>query len=288
MFRPGYAIEYDFFPPTQLKISLETKLIHNLFFAGQINGTTGYEEAAAQGLMAGINAHLKLNQEEPLVLSRSQAYIGVLIDDLINKGTDEPYRMFTSRAEFRILLRQDNADLRLTPMGYQLGLASEERMARVNKKEKSLNHLMQNFKQYKFQPEEINQGLQDLDTSPIKEKTSVYQLLKRPELTVYQLVNMSPRLSDSLSNYSIDTTEQAEIQIKYETYIDKEKRLAEKIQSLDQYRINPKFDYQKITALSAEAREKLRKVQPSTIGQASRISGVSPADISILMVFLGK
>ena len=231
---------------------------------------------------------MKLNQEEPLVLSRSQAYIGVLIDDLINKGTDEPYRMFTSRAEFRILLRQDNADLRLTPVGYQLGLASEERMARVNKKEKSLNYLMQNFKQYKLQPEEINQGLQGLDTSPIKEKTSVYQLLKRPELTVYRLVNMSPRLSDSLSNYSIDTTEQAEIQIKYEAYIDKEKRLAEKIQSLDQYRINPKFDYQQITALSAEAREKLRKVQPSTIGQASRISGVSPADISILMVFLGK
>jgi tRNA uridine 5-carboxymethylaminomethyl modification enzyme len=196
--------------------------------------------------------------------------------------------MFTSRAEFRILLRQDNADIRLTPLGYQLGLASTKRMNNVKRKEEALNNLMKDFKQYKFKPQEINQGLQGLNTAPIKEKTSVYQLLKRPELSVYQLVNMSNGLSDSLSNYSVDTTEQAEIQIKYETYINKEKKLAEKIQSLDQYKVNPDFDYAQITALSSEAREKLKKVKPSTLGQASRISGVSPADIAILMVFLGK
>lgn len=288
MFRPGYAIEYDFFPPTQLNSSLETKLIHNLYFAGQINGTTGYEEAASQGLIAGINAHRSINNVEPLVLSRSQAYIGVLIDDLINKGTEEPYRMFTSRAEFRILLRQDNADLRLTPIGYKLGLASQKRMEQVEQKEEALKHLMSNFKQHKLKPQEINDGLQNLSTAPIKEKTSVYQLLKRPELSVNQLVNMSSDFSDSLSKYSSITTEQAEIQIKYETYINKEQKLAEKIQSLDKYRINPEFDYNLIVALSTEAREKLKTVKPSTLGQASRISGVSPADISILMVFLGK
>ncbi len=288
MFRPGYAIEYDFFPPTQLNLTLETKLIENLYFAGQINGTTGYEEAACQGLMAGINAHRKLNKLEPVILNRSEAYIGVLIDDLINKGTDEPYRMFTSRAEFRILLRQDNADLRLTQLGHSIGLASDQRLEAMIDKKQDTAKLINDFKHKKVSPDFVNDSLASIGTATIREKASIYQLLKRPEISVTDLYKLDNDLSQYLNKYDKEILNQAEIQIKYETYIDKEKQLADKMAQLDDQKINPDFDYSKITSLSAEAREKLLQIKPATLGQASRISGVNPSDISILMVYMGK
>jgi len=288
MFRPGYAIEYDFFPPTQLSQTLETKLISNLFFAGQINGTTGYEEAACQGLMAGINAHQKVKEKEPFILSRSQAYIGVLIDDLINKGTNEPYRMFTSRAEYRLLLRQDNADLRLTPLSHQLGLASDHRNQLTANKLQATKQLINNLKQKKFKPLDINPTLADLNMAPIKDTSSLYQLLKRPDIELSTFTAFNQSTKEFVESLDKDIAEQASIQIKYETYIIREQENAEKMSSLDEKKINPDFDYLKISSLSSEAREKLLKIKPTTLGQASRISGVSPSDVSVLMVYLTK
>lgn len=288
MFRPGYAIEYDYFPPTQLKMSLETQLIDNLYFAGQINGTTGYEEAACQGLMAGINAHNKINEKEPLVLKRSEAYIGVLIDDLVNKGTQEPYRMFTSRAEYRILLRQDNADLRLTEIGHKLGLASDSRLEKLLNKKNAIAQLQRELKELRATPETVNAELAELNTAQLTEKVPVENLLKRPHLGIAELKRLDPLLSERLSKYSDEVLQQVEINTKYESYIEREQKLAEKILSLDDYKIKPDFDYDRVKALSAEAREKLKKIKPETIGQLSRISGVSPADVSVLTVYMGK
>lgn len=288
MFRPGYAIEYDFFPPTQLKQTLETKLIKNLFFAGQINGTTGYEEAGSQGLMAGINAHRNVKELEPFTLTRSEAYIGVLIDDLINKGTDEPYRMFTSRAEYRILLRQDNADIRLTKKGFDIGLASEERLERVKLKIANTDNIVNDLKQKKVKKDHANQYLDSLNETPLKESTKYFQLLKRPNINLELLSEHDSNLESYLKKYNKDEIEQANIIIKYNDYIEKEKQLADKLQNIENIKLTTDFNYQKLTGLSMEARQKLSEIKPQSLGQASRISGVSPSDISVLMIYLKK
>jgi tRNA uridine 5-carboxymethylaminomethyl modification enzyme len=288
MFRPGYAIEYDFFPPTQLKFSLETKLIQNLFFAGQINGTTGYEEAACQGLMAGINAHQKARELEPVVLKRSEAYIGVLIDDLINKGTDEPYRMFTSRAEFRTLLRQDNADVRLTELSYRLGLASHERMDKVKAKTEAVNKVKNILGAISLEPDEINVFLESIQSSPLVYKQKILQLLLRPNIGLDAMQSVVPKLENALMEFDRETLEQVEILTKYDTYIEKEKELVAKMSQLENLLIPTDFNYDKLASLSNEARQKFTKIKPRTLGQASRISGVNPSDVQILMVFMGR
>lgn len=289
MFRPGYAIEYDFFPPTQLKISLETHLVKNLFFAGQINGTTGYEEAGSQGLIAGINAHQAVQDEEPFVLRRSEGYIGVLIDDLVNKGTKEPYRMFTSRAEYRILLRQDNADIRLTPLAQKLGLrGSEERMQRVEAKKEAAEHIEKVLRNLSVEPGQVNGLLDEKGSSPINQKVKLHGILLRPQISIEDLRKAIPQVAELLDGYEQEFVDLAETNMKYEGYIRREQEMVDKMNRLEEVHLHEDFNYQGLASLSKEAREKLSRMKPRTIGQASRISGVSPADISVLLVHVGR
>lgn len=288
MFRPGYAIEYDFFPPTQLTHSLETKRVKNLFFAGQINGTTGYEEAACQGLMAGINAHQASVHQEPMILKRSEAYIGVLIDDLINKGTDEPYRMFTSRAEFRTLLRQDNADFRLTELSYRLGLASQDRMDKVIAKKEKVEEVKNILSSTAVEPSESQKYLTGIGSTVLLERQKVGQVLLRPGTDLISMMQAIPSLQQKLEGYEREVLEQAEIQLKYNTYIEKEKELVDKMSQLENLKIPDNFNYEKLSSLSNEARQKFIRIQPRTLGQASRISGVNPSDVQILMIYMGR
>jgi tRNA uridine 5-carboxymethylaminomethyl modification enzyme len=289
MFRPGYAIEYDYFPPTQLGPSLETRLVKNLFFAGQINGTTGYEEAASQGLMAGINAHLAIKEEAPFILKRSEAYIGVLIDDLINKGTLEPYRMFTSRAEHRILLRQDNADLRLTPLAQTIGMKNlDERMARVDAKNDGIKKIDQLLSSVNADPEQVNPFLESIGSSPITQKTKIDLILSRPHVGLENIRTYLPQLEEVLAPFDEETISLAEVDIKYRGYIEREQEMVDKMNRLEDLILHDNFDYSRISSLSHESREKLSRMRPRTLGQASRISGVSPSDISVLLVHMGR